>query len=297
MKIRDGFVAYKNAPYPASNIFLNFETKLPSLDTEQLKVSIDSVFFNVANDYVKAIVKTEGLSKPKIMARINSKIDLAKMDRALGLENMDLRGILRTDIKAAGVYDKKNNHIPVIKGTLSLQNGFVKTIYYPHPIQNIRVEAAINDQKGTLQDLDIAIRPASFLFEGNPIYLSARLKNFDNISYDVKAKGELDLAKLYKVFYRKGIDLAGYIKADVSFKGTQNNALKGHYAKLENSGTLVLKDIATTTDYLPKPFVIKEGTFVFDQENMNFKNFKAVYGQSDFAMNERKSITNFNRIP
>ncbi len=285
MKIRDGFVAYKNAPYPASNIFLNFDTKLPALDTERLKVSIDSIFFNVDKDYVKAVLKTEGLSKPKIMAKINSKIDLAKMDRAFGLENMDLRGVLTMDIKAAGVYNKKNNQIPVTNGTVSLKNGFVKTIYYPHPIQNINVIAAVKDQKGSLQDLNIAIRPASFLFEGKPIYISAKLKNFDNITYDIKAKGELDLAKIYKVFSRKGLDLAGYIKADVAFKGTQNNAINGHYNKLENSGTLVLKDIKTTSEYLPKPFIIKEGTFAFDQENMNFKNFKAVYGQSDFVMN------------
>jgi AsmA protein len=36
---------------------------------------------------------------------------------------------------------------------------------------------------------------------------------------------------------------------------------------------------------LPKPFIIKEGTFLFDQEQMNFNTFKAAYGQSDFMMN------------
>lgn len=285
MKIRDGFVSYKNAPFPASNIFLNFDTKLPSLDTEQLKVTVDSVFFNVGTDYVKAILKTEGLSKPKIMAQINTKIDLAKMDRAIGLENMDLRGVLTMDIESVGVYDKKNNQIPVTNGTVRLKNGYVKSIYYPNPIQKINVLAAITDQKGTLQDLNISIHPASFVFEDKPIYLRAKLENFDNIAYDIKAKGELDLAKLYKVFSRKGLDLAGYIKADVSFKGTQNNAINGHYNKLENRGTLVLRDIKTTSEFLPKPFIIKEGLFDFEQENMKFNNFKAVYGQSDFVMN------------
>lgn len=107
MKIRNGMINYSDAPFPVSNIFLNFDTKLPSLDTEKLLVNIDSVFFNVNKDYIKGIIKTEGMSTPKIDARINSKIDLAAMGRAFGIQNMDLRGILNMDIKSNGIYDKK----------------------------------------------------------------------------------------------------------------------------------------------------------------------------------------------
>jgi AsmA protein len=285
MKIRDGYVNYNDAPFPASNIFLNFDTKLPSLDTEQLRVNLDSIFFNVDKDYFKAIVKSVGLSKPKIAARITSKIDLAKMNKAIGLQNMDLRGVLNMDIKSNGVYDKKHNKIPVTNGKISLKNGYVKTIYYPNPIKNINVLTTILDTEGSTKDLKINITPASFEFEGKPIFVNAKLKNFDNISYDIKAKGELDLAKIYKVFSRKGLDLEGYVNADVSFKGSQNDAMKGNYKNLRNRGTLKLRNIKTTSEYLPKPFLIKEGTFVFNQDKMNFNDFIANYGQSDFKMN------------
>ncbi|QBZ97476.1 AsmA family protein [Flavobacterium sangjuense] len=285
MKIRDGYINYNDAPFPASNIFLNFDAKLPSLDTEQLQVNLDSIFFNVDKDYFKAIVKTVGVSKPKIAARIQSKIDLAKMNKAFGLQNMDLRGALNMDIKSNGVYDKKHNKIPVTNGKIALKNGYVKTIYYPNPIKNINLLATILDTEGSTKDLKINITPASFEFEGKPIFVNAKLKNFDNINYDIKAKGELDLAKIYKVFSRKGLDLEGYVNADVSFKGSQNDAMKGNYKNLHNSGTLKLRNIKTTSEYLPKPFIIKEGTFVFNQDKMNFNDFVANYGQSDFRMN------------
>jgi AsmA protein len=285
MKIRDGLIEYKDAPFPVSNIFLNFDTKLPSLDTEKLTVNIDSIFFNVNKDYVKAIIKSEGLSTPKINARINSKIDLAQMDKAFGLQNMDLRGVLNMDIKSNGIYDKKNGKIPVTDGTISFKNGYVKTDYYPNPIQSITVLATILDKQGTLQDLNISIAPASFEFEGKPIYVNAKLKNFENINYDIKAKGELDIAKIYKVFSQKGLELEGYINADVAFKGSQDDATNGRYNKLQNSGTLKLRNIKTTSEYLPQPFIIKEGTFVFNQDKMNFNDFLATYGQSDFKMN------------
>lgn len=284
MKIRDGYINYNDAPFPASNIYLNVKTKLPSLDTEKLQVNLDSIFFNIDKDYVKAIVKTEGLSTPKINARINTKINLAKMDKALGIENMDLRGVLNIDMRANGVYDKKNNKIPVTKGQISLITGYVKSIYFPDPIKNINVLATITDDEGTVKDLKVNIHKASFDFQEKPIYVKALLDDFDNIKYDIRAKGELNVARLYKVFARKGLDLDGYIYADVAFKGSQDDAMKGNYANLENSGTLRLRNIRATSEFLPKPFVIKQGTFIFNQDKMNFHFFSATYGQSDFKM-------------
>ena len=284
MKIRDGFINYKDAPSPASNIFLNFKTKLPSLDTEKLQVNIDSVFFNVDKDYVKAIIKMEGLSKPKIDARIDTKINLAKLDNAIGIENMDLRGVLNMDIKAKGVYDKKTNQIPVTNGQISLITGYVKSIYFPDPIKNINILATISDNEGTVKDLKVNIHKASFDFQEKPIYVKALLDNFENIRYDIRAKGELNLARLYKVFAQKGLDLDGYVYADVAFKGSQEDAMMGNYQNLDNSGTLRLRNIRVGSEYFPKPFVIKQGTFIFDQEKMNFHFFSATYGQSDFKM-------------
>ena len=284
MKIRNGEINYKNAPLSASNIFLNFDTKLPSLDTEKLKVNIDSIFFNVGKDYVKAIVKTEGLSQPKIAARIKTALDLEKMNKAFGLQNMDLKGMLNVDINSNGVYNQKKHLIPVTKGSVSFKNGYIKTVYYPNPISNINVLANVLDNSGTLNDLKIVLNPASFNFEGNPIYVKANLENLENIKYDIQAKGELDLAKIYKVFSQKGLEVEGFIKADVSLKGSQADAVAGNYKKLNNKGTLILKNISTNSEYLPKPFLIKEGEFEFNQDKMNFNNFSASYGQSDFKM-------------
>ena len=117
------------------------------------------------------------------------------------------------------------------------------------------------------------------------MYVKAKLQNLDNVQYAIQAKGVLDIGRIYKVFSQKGLGVKGYVKANVRLKGTQNDAVNGNYAKLQNSGTLYLRDIATTSTYLPKPFVIKEGKFSFFQDQMQFQNFKATYGQSDFLMN------------
>lgn len=284
MKIRNGEINHKATPIPATNIFLNFDTKLPALNPERLKVNIDSIFFNLGKDYVKAIIKSEGLSVPKIDARIKSAVDLGKLDQAFGIQNMDLKGILNLDINSKGIYDAKNKIFPITNGIVSFKNGYIKTDFYPNAIKNINISANVSDNSGSLKDLKVALTPASFDFEGKPIFVKAKLEDLENIKYDIVAKGELDLAKIYKVFSKKGLDLNGYIKADVSFQGTQADAVAGNYNKLHNKGTLLLRNIQTNSEYLPKSFLIKEGEFTFNQDKMNFNDFSAVYGQSDFKM-------------
>lgn len=294
MKIRDGKIDYKDAPFPVTNLFLNFDTKLPSLDTEKLKVNLDSIFFNVGKDYFKAIVKSTGLKNPVLDAKIKASLDLQKMDRAFGFENMDLKGFLKIDVTSKGKYDKTNKMFPVTKGDIALKNTTIKTDYYPNPIENINLIAKISNSNGALKDLKVAVTTASFVFEGKPFALNATFQNFEDIAYHIKAKGEIDIAKVYKVFSKKGLDLEGYIKADVAFQGKQSDATNGNYNKLNNSGTLLLKNIKTTSEYLPKPFVIKEGLFTFKQDKMNFSNFIAIYGASDFKMNGyMQNVINF----
>ncbi len=294
MKIREGEIEYKNAPFPVSDIFLNFDTKLPALDTERLQVNLDSLYFNVGEDYLKAIVKSSGLAKPKVNAIVKASLDLKKMDQAFGIENADLSGILNMDIVANGAYDKANNIFPVTKGNIVLKNGYIKTIYYPNPIENINLNAQLTNGNGAFRDTKFVIAPALFVFEGKPFALNAGFMNFEDVAYDIKAKGEIDVAKVYKVFSKKGLDLDGYIKADVAFKGKQSDATAGRYANLQNNGTLALKNIRMRSEYFPKPLLIREGLFRFHQDKMDFNNFIAAYGQSDFTMNGNlRNVINF----
>lgn len=412
MKIKDGFIEYDGAPAPLSNLFLNLETKLPSLNTDSLSIKMDSLAFNIEKDYFSAYINTKGLAKPFIQARVNAAMDLEKMDKAVGLKDIDLKGkcdlhftadglyangpgtatirhkktiqsipaftlnavisngyykyaslpqaitsinadikafcpdnnylhtgfsikdlsavalnnfikghasvnnlkdmlldagiqtdinlaeiknmypiqgvvlsgLLKMNVNAKGQYDAATGKFPVTVADLSLHSGSVKTSYYPNPISNINITAKATNTGGTLKSQDFIMQPASFVFEGKPFEVQASLENFDDILYDVKAKGELDVAKIYKVFSQKGLDVTGYIKADVHFSGKQSDAMNKQYNKLYNEGTLELKDVATTTEYLPKPFVIKEGLFTFRQDKMHFNDFKALYGSSDMKM-------------
>ncbi len=413
MKIREGYIAYEGAPAPVSNLYLNFQTFLPSINMDSLQVKIDSVFFNIDKDYLSAIIDTKGVHEPFVHAKISTLMDLEKLDKVFGLLIVDLKGKaemhlslngryttgpnpkslrhenvvlsipsfslqasvkdgyfkytalpipvtninfsvssscadnnylntgfsinnvsataansfikgqatvnnlremlvdanlqssinlgdikniypveqltnlggnLKINVTAKGKYNAAKKSFPVTKTDMVLQNGIIQTVYYPHPVSDMQVSATITNSTGTLSGTTVIIKPASFLFEGKPFHLEASLQNLDNIAYNIKAKGTIDIARIYKVFAQKGTDITGLIKADVSLQGRQNDAMAGNYGKLNNQGTLQINHIKATAEYFPQPFFIDEGLFTFKQDKMWFRQFKASYGQSDFTM-------------
>jgi AsmA protein len=286
LKINEGSVNYKDAPVPLKDFQMDLNAILPSLDTEQLLVNLKTLKFKVGEkDYFTAYLHSKGLSEMDINASVKGALDLAVVDAALGLTDFDVKGILKTDIQARGKFSTSKKLFPKTIGGISLRNGWLKTKYYPNPITNITFVANMLNKAGTYQDLIVAVAPASFTFEGNPVYVNAALSDFSNLAYNAKIKGELNVGRIYQVFSQKGLDLTGYAKADLSLKGKQSYATTGQYDKLDNKGTLLLKNIKATSELFPKAFFIKQGNFRFQNEKMWFEKFNASYGKSDFDIN------------
>ncbi|MFH6986944.1 AsmA-like C-terminal region-containing protein [Flavobacterium collinsii] len=285
VKIDSGFVNYNKSAFPVSNLNLEIKTKVPSLNPDLLIVDAKNLSLNMNKDYLKSKFYVKGIKTPDINADFKAKIDLGKLMQALGIPNIVLKGNLVGDVKANGKFDLKNKLLPVTNGTIDLVNGYLKTPYYPNPITDITIKSKIENPKGTFGDLKINLKPAQFTFEGKPVFVEADLSNFNDLAYNIKAKGELDVNKIYKVFSQQGLDLDGFVKADLVLKGKQSDAEKGNYRKLYNKGTLELRNIGITSEYLPKKFIIKEGIFKINQDKMSFNNFLAAYGQSDFRLN------------
>lgn len=284
-KLKDGFVNYKKSAFPVSNLNMDISTKVASLNPELLNLNARNISLNIEKNHLKTQLKVLELTNPKVDMVLNSNIDMEKLNRAIGIPNLDLKGMLVADIKVKGEFNQKQRLFPNTNGTLDLKNGYIKTEYYPNPITNININSKINNQKGTYDGLSVVLKPASFAFEGEPFLVEADLKNFDDLNYDIKAKGTLNISKIYKVFSQKGFDVDGFIKADLALKGTQSDAEKGNYSRLQNKGTLELRNINVATEYLPKSMLIKEGIFRFNQDKMAFNTFLASYGQSDFKLN------------
>lgn len=286
LMVKDGFVSNGKAPVPMNNFNMDLNVDLPDLNTEQLGLDLKNLSFDLGpNNNFKAVVKTKGLDEMLINADVKGAVNLQTLTQALGLKDIDARGLMDTNIKANGIFSLDKKLFPKTNGYLNLKNGWLKTKYYPNPIQNINIVANIINTDGTFKSLGVKLDPFKFDFEGNPVFVNADLQNFEDVLYKVRAKGTLNVGRIYKVFAKKGLDVSGLIMADLSLNGRQSYATTGQYSRLDNRGNLILKNIKATTEYLPKSFYIKEGSFEFENEKMWFRKFFANYGKSDFALN------------
>ncbi|NML56999.1 AsmA-like C-terminal region-containing protein [Chryseobacterium cheonjiense] len=286
LMVRDGFVSNGKAPVPMNNLNMDLNVDLPSLDTNQLAIDLKNLGFDLGpKNSFRAVVKTKGLNEMQVNANVKGAVDLQILDQALGLKDIDVRGLMDTNIKANGIFSLDKKLFPKTNGYLNLKNGWLKTKYYPNPIQNINIVANIINTDGTFKSLGVKLNPFKFDFEDNPVFVNADLQNFEDVLYKVRAKGTLNVGRIYRVFAKKGFDVSGFIMADLSLNGRQSYATTGQYSKLDNKGNLILKNIKATTEFLPKSFFIKEGNFRFENEKMWFSKFLATYGKSDFALN------------
>jgi len=102
MKVRNGYIAYEKAPVPLNNLYLDFDTRLPSLNPDSLSVNIDSIFFNIEKSYFRSVLKIKGYQSPEISATVNSELDLEQLDRALGLADYDMKGEMMIKLYSNG---------------------------------------------------------------------------------------------------------------------------------------------------------------------------------------------------
>ncbi|SEA62353.1 AsmA-like C-terminal region-containing protein [Pedobacter hartonius] len=284
--VNDGVISSTKAPVPMNNLNVDLNIDFPSLDPEQLGLDLKKLSFDLGpkNSFL-AVVKTKGLSQMNVNADIKGAVNLQTLDEALGLKDLEIRGLMNADVKANGIFSMDKKLFPKTNGYIDLKNGWLKTTSYPNPIKNINLTATIKNTDGTFSSLGVKLDPFKFDFEGNPVFVNADLQNFEDLLYKVRAKGVLNIGRIYQVFAKKGLNVTGLITADLSLNGRQSYATTGQYSKLDNKGTLILKNIKANTAYLPKTFYLKEGNFQFENEKMWFRKFYATYGKSDFSLN------------
>ncbi|WP_316757655.1 AsmA-like C-terminal region-containing protein [Pedobacter aquatilis] len=284
--VNDGLISSDKAPVPMRDLGVDLNIDMPALDVEQLRIDLKKFNFDLGDkNAFRARIKSKGLSEMDLDASINGAVDLAILDQTLGLKDLELRGLLNADIKANGIFSMGKKLFPKTNGTLNLKNGWLKTSQYPNPIKDINLAANINNTDGTFESLNLKLDPFKFDFEGNPVFINVSLQNFEDLLYKIRLKGVLNVGRIYQVFAQKGLDVSGIVSADLSLNGRQSYATTGQYSKLDNKGTLNLKNIKAYTTFLPITFHLREGNFQFENEKMWFRKFYATYGKSDFSLN------------
>jgi AsmA protein len=283
--LTNGYFRYKQYPQALTDISFDLKASSTNHNWHTLHVQLENLKAAFLKNKIEGYFRLKGLDEFPLECQLHTSLNLAEIKQVIPLDSLDLHGILDLGLDINGKYAPDKKLFPKTRVELSLKDGALQTKYYPHPVEKIQVKAAVTNQTGNLSGTKIKIDHASFFFLGNPFELNGEISNPDNVKYDIDSKGTLDVAKIYRLFSRKGMDLDGVITTDLHLKGQQSDAMAGQLDKLQNSGKLILNDIAFRSEYLPDPWVVKSGIFRFDNDKIWFEKFDSRYGASDITLN------------
>lgn len=279
-KLVNGYLKLEQMPQALEKIDVDMELKNSDGIIKNTSMQVHHIEAKALQNYVEGSFKVKDLQNFPVEADFKAKVRLEDIYSIYPLEGITLKGDLFANLKMNGTYDPKRKRIPKTNLVLNLNNGYVKLADYPNlPIENIKVETHVKSTNGTLKDLAVNVLPIQFTLAGKPFMVRANLTNFNSLDYRIHSKGELNLAKIYQLFPIDGLDLEGMIVTNFGIQGQNGKAL----SDLKNKGFVKIQNIKINSKYFPSKFVVKDGTFKFNGQDLVFKDVKARYKKNHFV--------------
>ncbi|TKC10866.1 AsmA family protein [Pedobacter polaris] len=281
----NGYLKYASLPIAINKIAFNIDGSNTDGDYKNTEIAINNIEVVALNNFIKGFGKLQTTENMALDVQLKSLINFADIKNIYPVKGLELSGLMNIDLQSKGNYNKAKKLFPLTKANIKLANGRIKTSNFNQPLEQININASLTNNDGSLRNTFLIIKPISFEMAKQSFTLKADLKNFENIAYNVSSKGAIDIGNIYQIFAVKGYQIKGTIVTNVNFKGLQSDVKASRYGKLQNSGTITVKDLNLQADLFPKEFLIKNGLFSFVADKMKFDEFNAVYGKSDFKLN------------
>lgn len=290
LKVINAMFKYPDLPTPINNINLDMLVDNKDGIIDNTVIDIRKFHMDFGTNPVDARALISKIYPTTVDANITAKLNLAELSKMFPVEGLDMRGNYALNLSAKGVYDSLKKTIPAIDATMSLSNGFVKSAEFPLPLQDLKFNSTIKNTSGKMAETFIAVRDFSMNMDGEKFTADMLIQNLDDYTWDVKAKGGVDLEKITKIFPLEGMTLAGQVKADLETKGRMSDLDAKRYDKLPTSGSATLTNFKYVTKDMP-PVALSKAEMVFDPKNINLKQLTGTVGKSDFDV--KGSVSNY----
>lgn len=282
--VKDAMFKYPDLPTAIENINVDLLVDNKDGVIDNTIVDLKKLHLDFGSNPVDARALITRMYPTNVDAEVKAKLNLAELNKMFPMEGLSMKGSYAVDLKAKGVYDSLKKTIPAIDAAMSLGGGYVKSADFPMAMEDIRFNSTIKNTSGKMAETFITVKDFGVLMDGEKFSADLLLQNLDDYTWDLKAKGGVDLEKMTKIFPIEGMTLAGKVKADIETKGKYSDVQAEKYDKLPTSGTASLKDFKYITKDLP-PVALSQASMVFDPKKIELKNVNGTIGKSDFAVN------------
>ncbi len=283
LEVKDGMFQYPSLPKSVNQV--NMDLLIDNKDgiINNTYFDLKRLSLNFGTDPVQAQAKIEGIENPFIDALATAKINLTELTKIFPMEGMTLKGDYSLNLKAKGKVTATT--IPAIDAKMLLRNGFFKTNQYPDALEQLIIDASVQNTSGKIEDTQIRLNPLKMVLDKEPFEIKALFNDFNDLQFDMLAKGGIDLGKVLHLYPIEGMEMSGKLRADIQTKGRASFAMKGEYDKIPTSGTASLSNFTYKSTDLAQPLKITEATARFSPQTLTLEKMNGFIGKSDMQAN------------
>lgn len=181
----------------------------------------------------------------------------------------------------------QGDDLPAFDASLKVSNGSFRYPSLPKGVDNIHITASAKGPGGKADLVRVDVNPMTFTMAGNPFSAVLHLANpISDPTFEIKAKGKLDLGMVEEVYPMDDMDLSGIFNADLDLKGRMSYIEKEQYDRFLASGTLSIKDMIVKLKDMPD-LDIKQSTFTFTPQYLKLSETTVNIGSSDITADSR----------
>lgn len=285
LKLDKGYFKFAQLPEAIKEVNLDITAIAKDSLIKNITIDLANLELLAMDNRINAQGKIKNLQNFDMEGSLKAKVDLDNLKQFMPIEGIELKGLIDVDGSINGSFEPKRKRYPIVNVEFKMENGMIKFDRVPDlPIEDIHIHTIVNSKRGSLRDLTIRVLPINFKIGGEPFELAASLYNLNDLNYNVRSKGTLNLDSFYKLFKIEGLDIKGKLITNLFLSGLQSDAINGNFDKLKNGGSFEVSNIWVESDLFPNPLWVKKGKFKFFKEKMKFEQFEAQYGSSKFSM-------------
>ncbi|MEX2335776.1 MAG: AsmA-like C-terminal region-containing protein, partial [Fulvivirga sp.] len=291
LQVEDAMFKYPDMPAAVTNINMDLLVDNKDGVIDNTRINLKQLHMEFGQNPLDARLLVKNLHNYDMEAEAKGNLNLGQLNSMFPMEGMTMKGSVNIDLKASGIYDSVKQVIPAIDAAITMNNGYVKTADFPSALEDLSFDAKITDQTGKMSDFKAIVNNFNMVMDGEPFRASLILENLNNYTWDLTAKGGVDLAKVSKIMDLKEMILEGKINADLKTKGKMSDLEAERYANLPTSGTVTVENFKYSDKELPYSITIATAKASFDPRKMTLSSYEGTIGRSDVQMNG--SVTNY----
>ncbi len=198
------------------------------------------------------------------------------------IETVKTTGDFQVEGNFTGVVDE--THIPKFDIKMASNNASFKYPDLPQTVEDITIDASIQNTTGVTEDTFVDLRRLSFRILQDRFNLSSKITELlGNTRVQASVDGKINLGNLAKAYpFPADHNLQGILTADLNTAFDMASLEQKQYQNTKTAGEMSLSGFQYTSEELKNPLEIQKAAVSFTPDKVSLQSFDGKTGRTDF---------------